>query len=112
MCKDTNQTKGILLLHCDNPVTNNVPSWCPAVFGGVWPQFDLSVVLQEEEDGSEDDGDSKTQCTVTVRPELSVLSYLDHMDEEVDGFITPVDELSPSKHTMDMRLSNLHSATT
>ncbi|XP_056228385.1 protein FAM13A isoform X3 [Seriola aureovittata] len=67
--------------------------------------------IKEEEDGSEDDGDSKTQFTVTVRPDLSVLSFLDHMDEEVDGFISPVDELSPSKNTTDMRLSNLHSAT-
>lgn len=72
---------------------------------------DLFVLLQEEEDGSEDDGESKTQFTVTVRPDLSVLGFLDHMEEEVDGFISPVDELSPSKNTMDMRLSNLHSAT-
>ncbi|KAK2817171.1 hypothetical protein Q5P01_025362 [Channa striata] len=68
--------------------------------------------IKEEEDGSEDDGDAKTQITVTVRPDVSVLSFLDHMDEEVDGFISPVDELSPSKNTIDMRLSNLHSATT
>uniref|UniRef100_A0A4W6BY05 Family with sequence similarity 13 member A n=1 Tax=Lates calcarifer TaxID=8187 RepID=A0A4W6BY05_LATCA len=67
--------------------------------------------IKEEEDGSEDDGDSKTQFTVTVRPDLSVLGFLDHMDEEVDGFISPVDELSPSKNMTDMRLSNLHSAT-
>ncbi|XP_040892101.1 protein FAM13A isoform X4 [Toxotes jaculatrix] len=67
--------------------------------------------IKEEEDGSEDDGDSKTQFTVTVRPDLSMLGFLDHMDEEVDGFISPVDELSPSKNTTDMRLSNLHSAT-
>jgi len=68
--------------------------------------------MQEEEDGSEDDTDTKTQFTVTVRPDLSVLSFLEHMDEEVDGFISPVDELSPSKNTTDTRLSNLHSATT
>ncbi|KAM9363719.1 protein FAM13A [Symphorus nematophorus] len=67
--------------------------------------------IKEEEDGSEDDGDTKTQFTVTVRPDLSVLSFLDHMEEDADGFISPVDELSPSKHTTDMRLSNLHSAT-
>uniref|UniRef100_A0A665XC22 Rho-GAP domain-containing protein n=1 Tax=Echeneis naucrates TaxID=173247 RepID=A0A665XC22_ECHNA len=67
--------------------------------------------IKEEEDGSEDDGDSKTEFTVTVRPDISVIGFLDHMDEEVDGFISPVDELSPSKHTTDMRLSNLHSAT-
>ncbi|XP_072241030.1 protein FAM13A isoform X2 [Leuresthes tenuis] len=68
--------------------------------------------IKEEEDGSEDDTDTKTQFTVTVRPDLSVLSFLEHMDEEVDGFISPVDELSPSKNTTDTRLSNLHSATT
>ncbi|XP_018517083.1 protein FAM13A isoform X5 [Lates calcarifer] len=70
-----------------------------------------TIPVIEEEDGSEDDGDSKTQFTVTVRPDLSVLGFLDHMDEEVDGFISPVDELSPSKNMTDMRLSNLHSAT-
>ncbi|XP_034755512.1 protein FAM13A isoform X5 [Etheostoma cragini] len=67
--------------------------------------------IKEEEDGSEDEGDSKTPFTVTVRPDLSVLGFLDHMDEEGDGFISPVDELSPSKTMTDMRLSNLHSAT-
>lgn len=76
-----------------------------------WSLFDLFTLLQEEEDGSEEDGDSSTQFTVSVRPELSVLSFLDHMDKEVDGFISPVDEFSPKK-TTDMRLSNLHSATT
>ncbi|XP_058497548.1 protein FAM13A isoform X3 [Solea solea] len=70
-----------------------------------------TIPVIEEEDGSEDDGDSKTQFTVTVRPDLSMLSFLDHLDEEVDGFISPVDDLSPSKHAIDMRLSNLHSAT-
>uniref|UniRef100_A0A3Q3MNR7 Family with sequence similarity 13 member A n=1 Tax=Labrus bergylta TaxID=56723 RepID=A0A3Q3MNR7_9LABR len=68
-------------------------------------------IKQEEEDGSEDDGETKTQFTVTVRPDISVLSFLDHVDEEVDGFISPVDDLSPSKNTTDMRLSNLHAAT-
>ncbi|XP_032418811.1 protein FAM13A isoform X4 [Xiphophorus hellerii] len=64
--------------------------------------------IKEEEDGSEDDGDTKTQFTESIQPELSVFSF---MDEEVDGFISPVDELSPSKTTADMGLSNLHSAT-
>ncbi|XP_066534808.1 protein FAM13A isoform X4 [Hoplias malabaricus] len=63
---------------------------------------------QEEEDGSDED-DNRTQ--LMVRPELSMLGFLDHLDEEVDGFISPVDELSPSKNTTDMRLSNLHAAT-
>uniref|UniRef100_A0A8C6KTE4 Family with sequence similarity 13 member A n=1 Tax=Nothobranchius furzeri TaxID=105023 RepID=A0A8C6KTE4_NOTFU len=66
--------------------------------------------IKEEEDGSEDDGDTKTQFNVSVRPELGVFSFMDPMDEEVDGFISPVDELSPSKTTADMGLSNLHSA--
>ncbi|XP_032394736.1 protein FAM13A isoform X7 [Etheostoma spectabile] len=70
-----------------------------------------TIPIIEEEDGSEDEGDSKTPFTVTVRPDLSVLGFLDHMEEEGDGFISPVDELSPSKTMTDMRLSNLHSAT-
>lgn len=73
---------------------------------------DVFLHPQEEEDGSEDDGDSKTQFTVSVRADVSVLSFLDHMEEDADGFISPVDELSTSKNTTDMRLSNLHSATT
>ncbi|XP_075888738.1 protein FAM13A isoform X2 [Nelusetta ayraudi] len=69
--------------------------------------------IKEEEDGSEDDADAKTQfTTVSVWPDVSVISFLDHVDEEADGFISPVDELSPSKNTSDMRLSNLHAATT
>uniref|UniRef100_A0A1A8CST7 Family with sequence similarity 13, member A n=1 Tax=Nothobranchius kadleci TaxID=1051664 RepID=A0A1A8CST7_NOTKA len=69
-----------------------------------------TIPVIEEEDGSEDDGDTKTQFNVSVRPELGVFSFMDPMDEEVDGFISPVDELSPSKTTADMGLSNLHSA--
>ncbi|XP_061686267.1 protein FAM13A isoform X2 [Syngnathoides biaculeatus] len=67
---------------------------------------------KEEEEGSEDDADPKTQFSVTARPDLNVLSFLGHVDEEVDGFISPVDELMPSKNVTDMRLSNLHSAST
>lgn len=72
---------------------------------------DVFLLPQEEEDGSEDDGDSKTQFAVSVHADVSVLSFLDHIEEDVDGFISPVDELSTAK-TTDMRLSNLHSATT
>uniref|UniRef100_A0A3Q2CBH0 Family with sequence similarity 13 member A n=1 Tax=Cyprinodon variegatus TaxID=28743 RepID=A0A3Q2CBH0_CYPVA len=64
--------------------------------------------IKEEEDGSEDDGDTKNHFMENIQPELSVFSF---MDEEVDGFISPVDDLSPSKTTTDMGLSNLHSAT-
>uniref|UniRef100_A0A672KJ96 Family with sequence similarity 13 member A n=1 Tax=Sinocyclocheilus grahami TaxID=75366 RepID=A0A672KJ96_SINGR len=66
---------------------------------------------KEEEDGSDDDNDTRTQFTVTVKPELSMLGLLDQLDEDTDGFISPVDEFSPSKNTTDMRLSNLHAAT-
>ncbi|XP_056264198.1 protein FAM13A isoform X3 [Pseudoliparis swirei] len=71
-----------------------------------------TIPVIEEEDGSEEEGDSKIQFNVTERPDVSVLGFLDHLAEEGDGFISPVDELSPSKNTTDMRLSNLHSATT
>ncbi|KAM4595065.1 protein FAM13A [Fundulus diaphanus] len=64
--------------------------------------------IKEEEDGSEDDADIKPEFTENIQPELGVFSF---MDEEVDGFISPVDDLSPSKTTADMGLSNLHSAT-
>uniref|UniRef100_A0A673NC09 Rho-GAP domain-containing protein n=1 Tax=Sinocyclocheilus rhinocerous TaxID=307959 RepID=A0A673NC09_9TELE len=56
---------------------------------------------KEEEDGSDDDNDTRTH----------MLGLLDQLDEDTDGFISPVDELSPSKNTTDMRLSNLHAAT-
>ncbi|XP_072318709.1 protein FAM13A [Eucyclogobius newberryi] len=67
--------------------------------------------IKEEEDGSEDDSDTKTQVIPAVKPEPSVLSFMDRTDEEADGFISPVDELSPSKTSADMGLSNLHAAT-
>ncbi|XP_037327018.2 protein FAM13A isoform X2 [Pungitius pungitius] len=67
--------------------------------------------IKEEEDGSEDEGDAKTQFSVTAPADAGVLGFLDHVEEEGDGFISPVDELSPSKNTTDMRLSNLHAAT-
>lgn len=65
--------------------------------------------MQEEEEDCSDEDDNRTQ--LTERPELSMLGFLDHLDDDVDGFISPVDELSPSKTSTDMRLSNLHAAT-
>ncbi|XP_059410629.1 protein FAM13A-like isoform X4 [Carassius carassius] len=69
-----------------------------------------AIPVIEEEDGSDDDNDTRTEFTVTVKPELSMLGLLDQLDEDTDGFISPLDELSPSKNTTDMRLSNLHAA--
>ncbi|CAL8353265.1 unnamed protein product [Boreogadus saida] len=70
-----------------------------------------SIPVIEEEDGSEEDGDSKPSFPVSDRPNPSMLGFLDQLEEEADGFISPVDDLSPSRSTThDMRLSNLHSA--
>ncbi|XP_010886644.2 protein FAM13A isoform X3 [Esox lucius] len=69
--------------------------------------------IKEEEDGSEDDSEStnKPQSPVMVRSDFGMIGFLDQLEEETDGFISPVDDLSPSKNNSDMRLSNLHSAT-
>ncbi|KAL1023770.1 hypothetical protein UPYG_G00045890 [Umbra pygmaea] len=71
--------------------------------------------IKEEEDGSDDESESpnkpQAQLTVTVNPDFSMTGFLEHLEEESDGFISPVDESSPSKNTTDMRLSNLHFAT-
>lgn len=72
---------------------------------------------QEEEDGSEDEGESsRPQVALSSeRPELGgALAFLEQLDEDASGFISPVDELSPSRTVAaphDMRLSNLHAAT-
>ncbi|XP_029114911.1 protein FAM13A isoform X3 [Scleropages formosus] len=70
-----------------------------------------AIPVIEEEDGSEDDGDAKTPLGIPIKSDFSMLGLLDHLDEDVDGFVSPVDELSPTKNSTDMRLSNLHSAT-
>ncbi|KAJ8000714.1 hypothetical protein DPEC_G00183220 [Dallia pectoralis] len=71
--------------------------------------------IKEEEDGSEDESGPtnmpQSPLAVTERPDLSMIGFLDQLEEETDGFISPVDDLSPSKNASDMRLSNLHSAT-
>ncbi|XP_051784076.1 protein FAM13A isoform X6 [Erpetoichthys calabaricus] len=68
-------------------------------------------IKEEEEDGSDDENGTRTSFVVTMKPDFAVRSFLDQLDEEVDGFISPVDEKSQSKNSLDMRLSNLHSAT-
>ncbi|KAK1174883.1 protein FAM13A-like isoform X2 [Acipenser oxyrinchus oxyrinchus] len=68
-------------------------------------------VIEEEEDGSEDESNAKADFTVTLKPGFRVRNFLDQLDEEGDGFISPVDDKTQSKNTTDMRLSNLHSAT-
>ncbi|XP_033871219.3 protein FAM13A-like isoform X6 [Acipenser ruthenus] len=68
-------------------------------------------VIEEEEDGSEDESNAKADFSVTLKPGFRVRNFLDQLDEEGDGFISPVDDKTQSKNTNDMRLSNLHSAT-
>ncbi|XP_041115695.1 protein FAM13A-like isoform X3 [Polyodon spathula] len=80
------------------------------VIEGVTASF-FEDIKEEEEDGSEDENNAKTDFTVTMKPGFSVRNFLDQLDEEGDGFISPVDDKTPSKNTIDMRLSNLHSAT-
>ncbi|XP_067413267.1 protein FAM13A isoform X1 [Emydura macquarii macquarii] len=66
--------------------------------------------IKEEEEGSDEDSNVKQDFTVTEKPDFSVRSFLDQLEEEADGFISPVDDKIPSKSSQDMGLSNLHAA--
>nr|XP_006111119.1 protein FAM13A isoform X3 [Pelodiscus sinensis] len=66
--------------------------------------------IKEEEEGSDEDSSVKPDFTVTVKPDFSVRSFLDQLEDEADGFISPVDDKMPSKSSQDMGLSNLHAA--
>uniref|UniRef100_UPI00398E9C66 protein FAM13A-like isoform X1 n=1 Tax=Pristiophorus japonicus TaxID=55135 RepID=UPI00398E9C66 len=66
--------------------------------------------LKEEEDGSEDDCNAKTEFAVTVKPGFTIRSFLDQLDDDADGFVSPVDEKAATRCSLDLRLSNLHSA--
>uniref|UniRef100_A0A8D0GZE3 FAM13A-like domain-containing protein n=1 Tax=Sphenodon punctatus TaxID=8508 RepID=A0A8D0GZE3_SPHPU len=68
--------------------------------------------IKEEEEGSEDDSSVKPDFTVTIKPDFNVRSFLDQLEDEADGFVSPVDDKMPSKSTQDMGLSNLHAAST
>ncbi|XP_067901934.1 protein FAM13A isoform X2 [Heterodontus francisci] len=66
--------------------------------------------LKEEEDGSEDDCNAKTDFAVTVKPGFTIRSFLDQLDDDTDGFVSPMDDRAPTRCSLDLRLSNLHSA--
>ncbi|XP_063166466.1 protein FAM13A isoform X2 [Candoia aspera] len=66
--------------------------------------------IKEEEDGSEDDSSVKPDFTVTIKSDFGVRSFLDQLEEDADGFISPVDDRVPSRSSQDMGLSNLHAA--
>lgn len=70
----------------------------------------LKLCPQEEEDGSEDDSNMKLDLTVTLKADFNVRSFLDQLEDDADGFVSPVDDRFPSRSSQDMGLSNLHAA--
>nr|XP_023419887.1 protein FAM13A isoform X1 [Cavia porcellus] len=66
--------------------------------------------IKEEEEGSEDDGHTKPDFTVTLKTDFSTRCFLDQFEEDADGFISPMDDKIPSKCSQDTGLSNLHAA--
>lgn len=70
----------------------------------------VAVCLQEEEEGSEDDSNTKPDFEVTLNTEFSAHCCPDQFEEGADGFISPMDDKMPSKCSHDSGLSNLHAA--
>lgn len=74
--------------------------------------IEIKISPQEEEDGSEDDSGVKPDVTVMIKSDFGVRSFLDQLEDDADGFISPVDDRIPSRSSQDMGLSNLHAAST
>ncbi|XP_063278136.1 protein FAM13A isoform X3 [Prinia subflava] len=66
--------------------------------------------IKEEEEGSEEDSSVKPDLTITIKTDSSVRSFLDQLEDDADGFVSPVDDKMPSRSSQDMGLSNLHEA--
>ncbi|XP_026703335.1 protein FAM13A isoform X4 [Athene cunicularia] len=66
--------------------------------------------IKEEEEGSEDDSNVKPDFTITVKTDFNVRSFLDQLEDDADGFVSPVDDKMPARSNQDMGLSNLHEA--
>ncbi|XP_069711748.1 protein FAM13A isoform X4 [Phaenicophaeus curvirostris] len=66
--------------------------------------------IKEEEEGSEEDSNVKPDFTITVKTDFNVQSFLDQLEDDADGFVSPVDDKMPSRSNQDMGLSNLHEA--
>ncbi|XP_049741686.1 protein FAM13A isoform X3 [Elephas maximus indicus] len=66
--------------------------------------------IKEEEEGSEDDTNTKPDFTVTLKTDFSARCFLDQLEDDADGFISPMDDIMPSKCSQDTGLSNLHAA--
>ncbi|CAH2301360.1 FAM13A isoform X2 [Pelobates cultripes] len=70
-----------------------------------------TIPVIEEEEGSEDDSSSvNTDFMVTMKPGFTVRSFLDQLEEDTDGFVSPVDDKTPPKSSQELGLGNLHSA--
>ncbi|XP_063314709.1 protein FAM13A isoform X1 [Pelobates fuscus] len=70
-----------------------------------------SFFKEEEEEGSEDDSSSvNTDFMVTMKPGFTVRSFLDQLEEDTDGFVSPVDDKTPPKSSQELGLGNIHSA--
>ncbi|XP_021505899.1 protein FAM13A isoform X1 [Meriones unguiculatus] len=66
--------------------------------------------IKEQEEGSEDDSSPKPDFPVTLKTDCSAHCFLDQLEDDADGFISPMDDKIPSKCSQDSGLSNLHSA--
>ncbi|XP_053317577.1 protein FAM13A isoform X5 [Spea bombifrons] len=69
-----------------------------------------TIPVIEEEEGSDEDSNANTDFAVTMKPGFTVKSFLDQLEEDADGFVSPVDDKTPSKSSQDLGLGNLHSA--
>lgn len=70
----------------------------------------IAVYLQEEEEGSEDDSNTKQDFMITLKTDFSARCFLDQFEDDADGFISPMDDKISSKCSQDTGLSNLHAA--
>ncbi|XP_069640841.1 protein FAM13A isoform X6 [Haliaeetus albicilla] len=66
--------------------------------------------IKEEEEGSEEDSNVKPDFTITMKTDFNVRSFFDQLEDDADGFVSPVDDKMPSRSNQDMGLSNLHEA--
>ncbi|XP_076192867.1 protein FAM13A isoform X8 [Aptenodytes patagonicus] len=66
--------------------------------------------IKEEEEGSEEDSNVKPDFTITMKTDFNVRSFLDQLEDDADGFVSPLDDKMPSRSNQDMGLSNLHEA--
>nr|XP_048295591.1 protein FAM13A isoform X1 [Myodes glareolus] len=66
--------------------------------------------IKEQEDAAEDDSPTKPDFTVALKADCSAHCFLEQLEDDADGFISPMDDKMPSKCSQDSGLSNLHSA--